>query len=80
MGKGKRNRQNRYRIVMHSAAYYKQKREFEARKKLKARQKEMREGNIFSGELIKGIISKEVADKIGLNRTHDNEITYEEKS
>ncbi len=48
MGKGKRNGRSKYRIVVHSAKYMKQKKEQEA---LRKRVKDMKEGNIFTGEM-----------------------------
>ncbi len=45
MGKGKRSGRSTYRRVKHSAAYYKRKREFEARKKA------IKNGEIYTGEM-----------------------------
>lgn len=74
MGKGKRNSRSRYRIVVHSAKYMKQKKEQEA---LRKRVKDLKEGNIFTGEMKialpiilpgkdgKPIILAKIGDKVG---------------
>lgn len=46
MGKGGRSHSRRYRIVVHSAEYYKKQREIKHRQ---AQAKELRDGNIFTG-------------------------------
>ena len=78
MGKGSRNHSSRYRIVVHSAAYMKQKKASNARKMLKKRQKEMREGNIFSGLIKGGIVLPSVLALIERDKDPEEPLTPEQ--
>lgn len=80
-----KRRRSKYRIVVKTKAQVKREKLLKQRKQLRERQEEMAKGGIFSDGGVPvipfirdGFVMKEVVEKLGLNRGHDQELPPEQ--